>query len=134
MKKVVFIKETADGVIFHIHVVPKSAKSEVAGVQGDAVKLKINAPPSEGQANSACIKFLSEILGVRKNQVTIVSGYKSRKKTVAIEGRGRKDIEAVISIPPSLPFAGPPPAPPAGDSPPAPFKKGLENYIFQRGK
>lgn len=99
-----FIKETATGVVFHIHVVPKSAKNEIAGVQGDAVKLKINAPPVEGHANAACIKFLSEILGVRKNQVTIVSGHKSRKKTVAIEGRGRKDIEAVISIPPSLPF------------------------------
>jgi hypothetical protein len=97
-----FIKETANGVIFHIHVVPKSAKNEVAGIQGDAVKLKINAPPAEGQANAACVKFLSEILGVRKNQVTIVSGHKSRKKTVAIEGRERKDIEAVISIPPLL--------------------------------
>jgi uncharacterized protein (TIGR00251 family) len=104
VKKVLFIKETANGVIFHIHVVPKSAKNEVAGVQGDAVKLKINAPPVEGKANAACIKFLSEILGVRKNQVNIVSGHTSRKKTVAIEGRGKKDIEVVISIPPSLPF------------------------------
>jgi uncharacterized protein (TIGR00251 family) len=116
-----FIKETANGVIFHIHVVPKSAKNEVAGIQGDAVKLKINALPVEGQANAACVKFLSEILGVRKNQVAIVSGHKSRKKTVAIEGRGRKDIEAVISIPPSLPFAKPPPVPTSGGQPPSPL-------------
>jgi hypothetical protein len=90
------IRETEHGVIFHIHVVPRSAKCEVAGVQGDALKLKITAPPVEGQANTECIRFLSDILGVRKKQVTILSGHKSKKKTVAIEGIGRKDIEALI--------------------------------------
>jgi hypothetical protein len=43
------IKETEDGVILQVHVVPRSAKSEVAGVQGDALKLRIAAPPVEGQ-------------------------------------------------------------------------------------
>jgi hypothetical protein len=101
---VVFLKETGNGVIFHIHVVPKSAKNECAGIQGDAIKLKITAPPVEGQANDACIRFLSDLLSVKKNQVTIISGHKSRKKTVAIQGKGKKEIEAVFSIPPSLPF------------------------------
>lgn len=100
----VFVKETGNGVIFHIHVVPKSAKNECAGIQGDAIKLKITAPPVEGQANDACIRFLSDLLGVKKNQVTIISGHKSRKKTVAIQGKGKKEIEVVFSIPPSLPF------------------------------
>ncbi len=93
----VFIKETESGVIIRIHVAPKSAKNEVAGIQGDAVKLKITAPPAEGQANAACIGFLSDLLGVRKKQVTIVSGHKSRKKTVAIEGIRKRDIEALVS-------------------------------------
>ena len=100
----VFLKETGNGVIFHIHVVPKSAKNECAGIQGDAIKLKLTAPPVEGQANDACIRFLSDLLSVKKNQVTIISGHKSRKKTVAIQGKGKKEIEAVFSIPPSLPF------------------------------
>jgi uncharacterized protein (TIGR00251 family) len=90
------IRETEHGVIFHIHVVPRSAKCEVAGVQGDALKLRITAPPVEGQANTECIRFLSDILGVRKKQVTILSGHKSKKKTVAIEGVRRKDIESLI--------------------------------------
>jgi uncharacterized protein (TIGR00251 family) len=59
--------------------------------------LKITAPPVEGQANAECIRYLSDILKVRKNQVTIISGHKSKKKTVAIEGIGKKDIEAVIA-------------------------------------
>lgn len=90
------MKETGNGIIFRIHVVPKSARSEVAGIQGDAVKLKISAPPVEGKANSECIRFLSEILRVKKNQVTIINGQKSRKKTVAVEGIRKKDIEAII--------------------------------------
>lgn len=90
------IKETEDGVILRVHVVPRSAKSEVAGVQGDALKLKITAPPVEGQANAECIRFISDILGIKKKQVRILSGHKSKKKTVAIEGIRRKDIEALI--------------------------------------
>ena len=90
------IKETADGVILQVHVVPRSAKSEVAGVQGDALKLRIAAPPVEGQANKECIRFLSDILGIRKKQVVIVGGSKSKNKTIAIEGIRKKDIVALI--------------------------------------
>jgi len=93
----IYIKETQNGVIFRIHVVPKSSKSEISGVQDDALKLKITSPPVEGKANEACIKFLSNILGVRKAKVKIVSGHKSRKKTIAIEGIGKKDIEDIIA-------------------------------------
>jgi uncharacterized protein (TIGR00251 family) len=91
------MKETESGVIIHIRVVPKSAKCEIAGIQDDALKLKITAPPVEGQANTECIRFLSHVLKVRKNQVTILSGHKSKKKTVAIEGIVKKDIEALIA-------------------------------------
>src|SRR5271157_3725610 len=90
------IKETEDGVILQVHVVPRSAKSEIAGVQGDALKLRITAPPVEGQANAECVRFLSDILGIKKKQVRILSGHKSKKKTVAIEGIGRKEVEALI--------------------------------------
>jgi hypothetical protein len=90
------IRETEHGIVIHVHVVPRSAKCEVAGVQGDALKLKITAPPVEGQANAECIRFLSDILGIKKKQVRILGGHKSKKKTVAIEGIRRKDIKALI--------------------------------------
>ena len=90
------IRETEHGIVLQVHVVARSAKCEVAGIQGDALKLKITAPPVEGQANAECIRFLSDILGIKKKQVRILGGHKSKKKTVAIEGIGRKDIEALI--------------------------------------
>jgi uncharacterized protein len=92
-----YMKETEHGVIIHIRVIPRSSKCEIVGIQDDSLKLKITAPPVEGQANTECIRFLSDILKVRKTQVTIVSGHKSKKKTVAIEGIKRKDIEAIIT-------------------------------------
>jgi uncharacterized protein len=90
------IRETEHGIVFPVHIVPRSAKCEIAGVQGDALKLKITAPPVEGQANTECIRFLSHILGIKKKQVRILSGHKSKKKMVAIEGIRRKDIAALI--------------------------------------
>ena len=92
----VFIKETGDNVVFLIHVVPKSTKSEIAGIQDNALKIKIAAPPVEGRANTECVRLLSEILGIKKNQVAIISGHKSRRKKVAITGVKRKDIESVL--------------------------------------
>ncbi len=93
----VFIKEKGNGIIFSIHVVPGSAKSEIVGVQDEALKLKIAAPPVEGRANAECIRFLSETLGMRKNQVTITSGHRSRKKIIAIEGLNSKDAMSILS-------------------------------------
>ncbi|MGA3208844.1 MAG: DUF167 domain-containing protein [Syntrophales bacterium] len=91
------IRETEHGLVLQVHIVPRSAKCEVVGNQGNALKLKITAPPVEGQANKECIRFLSDILGIKKKQVRILSGSKSKKKTVAIEGIRRKDIEALIT-------------------------------------
>ncbi len=93
----IHIEETKRGIILQVHVVPRSSKSEVAGFQGDALKLKLTAPPVEGQANAELIRVLSDILGIKKKQVKILSGHKSKKKSVAIEGIGRKEIEALIS-------------------------------------
>jgi len=90
------IRETAAGVVFRIRVVPRASRCEVAGIQDDALKLRITAPPVEGKANEECIRLLAELLGVKKTQVTIVAGHASRIKTVSVEGRKAREIAAVI--------------------------------------
>lgn len=92
------IKETADGVIFTIQVLPRSSKCEVVGVQGDYLKIKIIAPPVDGRANEECLRFLADVLGVKKAQVSIVGGLKARKKTVAIRGLKKEDVGAIIPL------------------------------------
>ncbi|NPV05376.1 MAG: YggU family protein [Syntrophaceae bacterium] len=88
------IKETAAGVQFAVRVVPGASRNEVAGVQDDALKVRLAAPAVEGKANRACIDFLAGLLGVRRSSLAIASGEKSRKKTVAVEGISRRELEA----------------------------------------
>lgn len=88
------IKETAAGVQFAVRVVPGASRNEVAGVQDDALKVRLAAPAVEGKANRACIDFLAGLLGVRRSSLAIASGGKSRKKTVAVEGITRAEMES----------------------------------------
>jgi uncharacterized protein (TIGR00251 family) len=92
------ILETKKGVIFKIWVQPRSSKQELAGIQDDALKLRIKAPPVDGKANEECIRFLSELFGVRKSRISIISGLTSRGKTVSIEGLKKKDIESAVDL------------------------------------
>jgi uncharacterized protein (TIGR00251 family) len=80
------VEEREGGVRFRVRVGPRASKDEVAGVQGEALRVRLTAPPVEGAANRALVEFLARRLGVRRNQVRILSGEASRDKVVAVEG------------------------------------------------
>ena len=82
-------------ITFKLYVQPGAKKSEVAGMHGDTVKIRIHSPPVEGKANDALISFLSKILGVRKSSLQIERGDKSRTKTIAIRYDSEADRVAV---------------------------------------
>ena len=67
----------------------------MAGVTGDALKVKLTAPPVEGAANKLLVEFLSEMLHVAKSRVSIISGQSGRNKLVKIRGI---DKERVLSL------------------------------------
>ena len=90
------IKETAEGVVFHVQVLPKSSKRQITGLQGDFLKIKITAPPVDGRANEECIRFLADLLDIKKDRVHIVGGLNAKKKTVSIKGLQKKDLETLI--------------------------------------
>jgi uncharacterized protein len=69
-----------------LHVVPRAARTEVAGRHGEAVKIRLAAPPVDGAANEELIRFLAERLGVARGAVTLKAGKSGRRKTVAIAG------------------------------------------------
>jgi len=69
----------------------------MAGIQGDTLKVRLKAPPVEGRANEECIRFLAGLLGVKKDRVRIVSGLKSKTKTIAVSGLQKKDLETVMT-------------------------------------
>ena len=66
--------------------IPRSPRSRVDGLRGDAVLIRLAAPPVEGAANEALIAFLSDALGLPRRSIAIVAGEKSRDKRVRIEG------------------------------------------------
>jgi len=86
------VKETERGLIFHIRVLPRSSRCEVVGVQDEALKIKITSPPIEGKANEECIRFLAAQFKIKKSQMEIIAGHKSRKKTVAVLGLKKEDL------------------------------------------
>lgn len=79
-------REANGAVTFAVKVVPRASRNEIAGVEGDALKIKLTAPPVEGKANEALIKFLAELLKVSRSQIEIVSGEKSKHKMVRVRG------------------------------------------------
>lgn len=78
-----------------VYVHPGAKKSEVVGMHGDAVKIRIHSPSVEGKANDALIVFLSKIMGVRKSSLQIEKGDKSRTKTIAIYFDSEADLMAI---------------------------------------
>jgi hypothetical protein len=69
-----------------LHVQPGAKKTEVAGLYGDALKIRLAAPPVDGRANEALLAFVATVLGVPKMAVSLKSGQSSRRKVVEVTG------------------------------------------------
>ncbi len=78
---------TANGSEITLHVQPGASKSELAGLHGDALKLRISARAVEGAANAAVIEFLADWLAVPRREVKLLRGEKSRHKTLWVPRR-----------------------------------------------
>jgi uncharacterized protein (TIGR00251 family) len=80
------ITSTPDGVVIDVRVIPRSSRSGLAGIRDDALLLRLHAPPVDGAANAEVVEILSDVLGVPRRAVTIVTGGRSRLKRVRVEG------------------------------------------------
>ncbi|MDD5384680.1 MAG: DUF167 domain-containing protein [Gallionella sp.] len=69
-----------------LHVQPGAKRSGITGLHGEALKLRLSAPPVEGRANEALLKFIAELFGVPLRQVELRQGGQSRHKVVAVTG------------------------------------------------
>ena len=90
------ITEAGGGVTFAVQVVPRASKNEIAGIHGDALKIRLTAPPVEGKANEALIAFLAQRLGVRKGQVEIVAGATSRRKMIRVIDLSAQEVKEIL--------------------------------------
>ena len=90
------VKESKNGLTFDIQVTPRASRAEITGVQDKVLKVKVTALPVEDAANVACIKLLAKELGLKKGQMGIFAGQKSRRKTVVIKDITRTELEKKI--------------------------------------
>ena len=81
-----FLRETAVGLVLTLKVIPRSSVNAVAGVQADALKLKITAPPVDSAANAEVVRFLAQVLDVPRGAVQLLRGATSRHKQVQVVG------------------------------------------------
>lgn len=79
-------RESGATAVLWIHVQPRASRTEVAGRHGDAVRIRVKAPPHNGAANDELVRFLAARLGVPRRAVRIVTGAASRRKRVEVCG------------------------------------------------
>ncbi|NCC49585.1 MAG: YggU family protein [Spartobacteria bacterium] len=73
---------TNDGVILSLHIVPRSSKTCIDGLHGDALKIRLQAPPVDGKANRMLLKFLAKTINIPAAHLQLVAGESSRQKRV----------------------------------------------------
>ncbi len=82
-----WFKQAADGrLTLTLHIQPGAKKTEFAGLHGDALKVRLAAPPVDGKANEALIRFVADQLGLAKSAVNLKSGQTSRRKVLEVIG------------------------------------------------
>ena len=89
----------ADGnsVSLRLHVQPGAKQTEIAGLHGDALKIRLAAPPVDGKANACLIEFIARQLGVAKSAVELLSGETSRSKRLRVDGVSAETALAKLS-------------------------------------
>lgn len=84
--------------VLKIHVQPRARTTEVVGWHGDAVKIRLKAPPVDGAANEALCRFLADRLDVPRSAVTLLAGATGRAKRVALEGVSREAALGALGL------------------------------------
>ena len=79
-----FLQRGADGTLFHVHVVPAAARTEIVGMHGDRLKIKLHSPAHDGAANRELVRFVATALAIKSAQVELVRGASSRRKSLLI--------------------------------------------------
>lgn len=91
------VTEGEDGCTFQVRVLPRGRRDQVVGLHGDALKVRLTAPPVKGKANRALQEFLAGRLGVSRSAVEILSGHTSRHKRVRVRNVSADAVRALLN-------------------------------------
>jgi len=92
------LKAVADGVEITIKVVPGASRDGIMGLLGDALKVRVSAPPEKGKANAAVIELLAEALGVSVKNISVISGAASPRKVLHVSGQSLIQVQTALGV------------------------------------
>ncbi|NDU92513.1 MAG: YggU family protein [Ferrovum sp.] len=92
------IEARTGALLLHLHVQPGASRTEIVGLHGDALKIRLAAPPVEGRANEVLLRYLADLFEVPLRQVALRAGATGRKKRVAIQGSAVEIHSILLSI------------------------------------
>lgn len=91
-----FVQETPDGVVVKVKVQPRSSRNHIAGLLGDALKVNLTAPPVDGEANEALVKYFAGLFKVPRSSIHIISGHTGRNKLIRFDGCDKNRISGIL--------------------------------------
>lgn len=92
------VQDTKAGAVLSVHIQPKASATECVGIHGDAIKIRVAAPPIDGAANGELIQFLARRLSVPATSVQIQSGASGRHKRVLVKGVAAQFVLARLTL------------------------------------
>lgn len=95
------IAATPIGVRIRVHVQPGASKTEIVGMHGGAIRIRVATPPVDGRANDALVRFLASCLDVPVRAVAVTAGTSSRRKSVDVAGIDVADATRRLLGPPA---------------------------------
>ena len=93
-----YLTETPDGVVLNVRAQPRSSRSGIDGLLGDAVKVRIRCAPVDGKANKELIETLADAFGLPKSAVEFKSGETSKTKRILLRGINAKQVQGVVEV------------------------------------
>lgn len=90
-----YIETKGDAAIIRLHIQPRASRSEIAGIHGDRLKVRLKSPPVNGKANEELIALLSALLDIPKSGIEIVHGATGRDKTVKVTGITKEKLKTL---------------------------------------
>lgn len=92
------VTPVGDGCRFAVRVQPRASRTEIVGVQEDVLRVRLTAPPVDGQANAALVQLLAERLGVRRADISIMAGQTGRNKQVEVAGVSPAEVVKRLGV------------------------------------
>lgn len=91
-----WIESRENDVVLHVFIVPKSSHNEISGVERNALKVRIAAPPEKGEANEELVAFFSDLFHISKSRIQLLRGHASRYKKILLKEVQQKEILKIL--------------------------------------